>query len=103
MSLDGRADTLGFQGVTVTKSLIIVAALAAASCEQAAEDALGDIRMGVAEDAVKQYDMVKQHGTPVDKCVHAGFVAAAYLQAQDERKYEYWKAVERLHCADAGV
>ena len=57
----------------------------------------------VADDAVKEYEIAKRSGTKMDICVHAGFVAAAYLQAKDEDKYREWKATERVDCSAAGL
>ncbi|MBY8826125.1 hypothetical protein [Sphingomonas colocasiae] len=74
-----------------------------AGCDQLAQKQLSDIQKQVAEDAVKQYEIVRNSGTAVDKCVHAGLVAASYLQAQDESNYQHWKAIEAGNCAAAGV
>ena len=49
----------------------------------------------VAADAVKQYEIVKRSGSAMDAYVHAGIVAAAYLQAKDEANYQKWQAIER--------
>jgi len=38
-----------------------------------------------------------------DVCVHAGLVAAAYLQAKDEENYREWKATEKTDCVAAGL
>ena len=57
----------------------------------------------VAADAVKQYNIVSVQGDPMQKCVQAGFVSAAYLQAKNDVKYNSWKAIEAGECAVAGV
>ena len=44
----------------------------------------------VSEDAVQQYQMISRNGSAMDRCVHAGLVVAAYLQANDERNYQLW-------------
>jgi len=44
-----------------------------------------------------------KHLLLVPKCVHAGMVAAAYLQAKDQGSYARWKEVERQDCNAAGV
>lgn len=64
---------------------------------------LDDIKRKVATDAVAQYEMTKRGGSQVDRCVHAGLAAAAFLQAQDEASYRTWKATESAECAAAGV
>jgi hypothetical protein len=45
------------------------------------------IEHDVAVDALRQYEISKTGGDPVDVCVHAGLVSAAYLQAKDEIKF----------------
>lgn len=57
----------------------------------------------VAQDAVNQYRMAERNGNPIDVCVHAGFVAAAYSQANDESNYRKWKRIEESDCREAGV
>ncbi len=60
----------------------------------------GGVENKVANDAVKEYEITQRDGTKMDACVHAGLVAAAYLQAKDEDKYREWKATEKagLRC-----
>lgn len=79
--------------------LLLVALNAGCSGEQAVQD----IQQKVAADTVKQYAMVERHGTDTEKCVHAGIVAASFLQAQDEQNYERWKMKEKVDCAVAGL
>jgi len=67
------------------------------------EDRLRSIHYQVATDALNQYGMVARSGTPIDICVHAGLVAAAYLQANDEEKYRQWKTTENIDCTRANV
>lgn len=62
-----------------------------------------DIENQVAADAVAQYRIVERNGSAMDKCVQAGMVAAAFLQANDEGSYSTWKATERTECAAAGI
>ena len=71
--------------------------------EQQAEAGLDEIYATVAEDAVRQYRIAKANGGPMDACVQAGLVVAAFLQAQDEVAYSRWKKTERSDCAAAGV
>ena len=65
--------------------------------KQAAKD-LKQIQSQVAEDAKKQYYIALQQGDPVQVCVQAGLVAAAYLQANDEHNYQRWKDTEQKIC-----
>ena len=57
----------------------------------------------VAEDAVRQYEIAKRNGSAIDASVAAGFVAAAYLQAEDEANYKRWKGIEEQESARAGL
>lgn len=57
----------------------------------------------VAADAVNQYQIAKRQGDPMQICVQAGFVSAAYLQAKDEPNYQQWKSIESEDCRRAGV
>ncbi|GAB3416224.1 zinc ribbon domain-containing protein [Massilia agilis] len=70
--------------------------------QQAARD-LAKIEMQVANDAVKQYDIAKTSGSAMDRCVQAGMVSAAFLQAKDDANYKVWKQTESDDCAAAGV
>jgi hypothetical protein len=70
--------------------------------QQAAKE-MGNIEVQVANDSVKQYNIAKSSGSPIDKCVQAGMVAAAYLQAKDDANYRIWKQTENLDCTSAGV
>lgn len=62
-----------------------------------------EIHDQVAADAEAQYRLAAKHGNAIDKCVQAGLVAAAYLQAKNEDKYRHWKVIEDLSCINAGV
>lgn len=57
----------------------------------------------VAEDAVKQYEIAKRNGSPMDAYVQAGLVSAAYLQANDEENYKKWKQIESQEAKAAGL
>lgn len=63
----------------------------------------GGLSHGVANNFVEQYKIARQSGNPIDACVHAGIVAAAYLQAHDQTNYETWKRTERSDCSAAGL
>lgn len=56
------------------------------------------VRDKVATDAVREYGIAKRQGDPIQICVQAGMVAAAYLQAQDEKKYREWKQTQERDC-----
>ena len=57
----------------------------------------------VAKDAVARYHIVEVNGTAMEKCVQAGLVAAAYLQAKNAESYESWKGSESMWCALVGM
>lgn len=61
------------------------------------------IEAQVASDAVKQYQITKKSGTPIDICAHAGIVSAAFLQANDDENYATWKRIEAKDCDIARV
>jgi ribosomal protein L40E len=70
--------------------------------KQAAQD-MGKIQIQVARDMVDQYNIAKTSGTPIDVCVHAGMVSAAFLQAKDDYNYALWKRTESRDCDAAGM
>jgi hypothetical protein len=57
----------------------------------------------VATDAEARYGIAKRQGDPIQICVQAGFVSAAWLQAKNEAQYGAWKATEKADCARAGM
>lgn len=61
------------------------------------------IEQQVAMDAADQYAVVARFGSGTDRCVHAGLVAAAYVQAGNAAAYDRWKATERADCAAIGL
>ncbi|MEQ1908020.1 MAG: hypothetical protein ABMA15_04315 [Vicinamibacterales bacterium] len=71
--------------------------------ESQANRTMQDIQSKVAADAVAQYGIAQRNGSAMDVCVQAGFVTAAYLQAQDEANYQRWKQTEKADCAKAGI
>jgi hypothetical protein len=71
--------------------------------EQQAAKQMQTIENQVAADAVKQYEIAKNNGSPMDAYIHAGMVAVAYLQAKDEANYKKWKAIEKQEAKKAGM
>lgn len=57
----------------------------------------------VIDDFEKQYEIVSRSGSAMERCVQAGLVAGAYLQAKDEASYVKWKEKEKADCAAAGM
>lgn len=86
---------------------IVMACVCVSGCDRAVFDQqvqheMNRIEVQVAEDAVKQYEIAKRSGNAVDAAVHAGIVAAAYLQAKDETNYKKWKAIQEADESAAG-
>lgn len=67
------------------------------------EGDMGGIYRQVVADSINQYKITLESGNSIDICVHAGMVAASYLQAQDSINYAKWKQRERVDCDGAGV
>ncbi|KEO87814.1 hypothetical protein EH30_00090 [Erythrobacter sp. JL475] len=82
---------------------VLVIASGLSACEQLVDAQMDDIYDQVSGDAVKQYEIAKRQGDPIQICVQAGLVSAAYLQAQDEPNYQKWKAIQSADCATAGI
>lgn len=53
--------------------------------------------------ALAEYQIAWRSGDRVQSCVHAGIVAAAYLQAKDEANYNQWLSTEKKECRAARV
>ena len=58
----------------------------------------GGVEKKVANDAIEQYNVARRVGDKTQVCVHAGLVAAAFLQAKDENKYREWHEIEQRDC-----
>lgn len=72
--------------------------------DQAVQGRMDAAMQKVANDAVAQYELVKQNdGGVMQLCVQAGMVKAAMIQAQDAAGIRRWSATERADCARAGV
>lgn len=67
------------------------------------ENQMEGIYSQVANDAVKQYQITRAGNDPIDICVHAGLVAASYVQSKDQANYLRWKDIEKNDCARAGI
>jgi hypothetical protein len=92
---------------TYAAACLVLFCMCFAGCEKAidglAQREMAKIEKQVAQDVVKQYEIAKRGGDKMDKCVHAGLVAAAFLQAKDEANYSKWKAIEKSDCAAVGM
>jgi hypothetical protein len=70
--------------------------------QQAAKE-MAKVEQQVAADSVAQYEISKRNGNLIETCVHAGMVAAAYLQAKDEANHKRWLATQSEDCKKAGM
>lgn len=84
-------------------AFLLVFYLMSGATEAVANKSLDSIHNQVAEDAVAQYRIAERGNDPIQTCVQAGMVAAAYLQAKDEPNYNQWKDVEKKACTAAGI
>lgn len=65
---------------------------------KAAEAGMRDVNAQVTADYLAQYEIAARNGSATDRCVAAGMVVHAMLQAKDEPGYAHWKAVEAEQC-----
>ncbi len=71
--------------------------------ESHAEIEINKIEVQVAEDAIKQYEIAKRSGSDLDAYTQASYVAAAFLQANDEANYKKWKEIEKEEANKIGL
>ncbi|MGI1661399.1 hypothetical protein ACRDNQ_04075 [Palleronia sp. KMU-117] len=88
--------------LVVIITLITLVALAIPS-EDAVQESVNGLYETVATDFAAQYELTKQHGSPLDRCLAAQQVAAAYLQANSTAQYAEWKSIEGVECSRAGL
>lgn len=95
------------QAVSAIGSLVVLGALGwfffGGGWGNMTKSTLSGIQDQVAQDSVAQYNIAAAQGDQMQKCVQAGIVAAAYLQAQDTSNYKMWKGLEKADCLVAGV
>jgi hypothetical protein len=76
--------------VGLMRWMIVIGALAVASCDSAAEK------------AEQQYKIVaKSEVGDREKCATAGRVKAAWLQERNNTKYREWQTIEYVDCSKA--
>lgn len=76
---------------------------AVTSSQPTAQDPMQQVHDQVAQDSIDQFEIANRGEDRVDACVQAGMVAAAFLQAKNEERYNHWKKVEKDVCASAGI
>jgi hypothetical protein len=55
------------------------------------------------DEQVLQYNWAVKAGSQTDRCVQAGFVASAYIQAKDEPNVQAWNGIRSSECKAAGI
>lgn len=71
--------------------------------DAAANRTMDSVHQQVVNDSIAQYRIAERGKDPIQTCVQAGFVVAAYLQAKDEANYQRWTEVKKQACAAAGM
>lgn len=102
--LDTKADHVS--GGTILITVLVVAGgfwWVTGGFDKLVDKQMSDITAQVAQDSVNQYNIAKQQGDPIQICVQAGLVSAAYLQAEDQANYNKWKSIEAADCQRAGI
>jgi hypothetical protein len=69
----------------------------------ACKDSLLSAEEIVANNSIKEYQMAKNSGQPIEICVAAMSVVAAFLQAHDEINYKKWQNIKNQDCKSAGI
>lgn len=82
-------------------ALVVIFIIAVVTADP--EHVMRDIQDDVATDFIRQYEQASEHGSEIDRCVRAGLVAEAYLQADLEENYATWRQVQRQDCKAAGM
>jgi competence protein ComGC len=80
----------------------ILIALAIPS-EEEVQQSVNNLHLQTARDFEQQYQAVQRNGTRMDRCVRAGFVAEAYLQANDDTNFTKWQEIKAADCRAAGL
>lgn len=83
--------------------LVVIVIIAYAMYYSKPATTLQQVKSKVAEDMISQYRIAKNSGTAMDAYVRAGLVAEAYLQANDEADYSYWKGIQKQDGEIAGI
>ena len=85
------------------KIFILLSCLFLFSCDKLIEKEMNSIHRQVINDSIQQLNIAIKGGDPIDICVYAGLVSAAYLQAKDEEGYIKAKELENKACENAGI
>ena len=72
-------------------------------CDQAAQQEMDHISNQVAEDQIKQYEILKRSGSKMEIAMQASIIAQCYLGAKDEENFKKWKAIAKVDGKRAGM
>ena len=77
---------------------ILPACLALASCAPAMKAQMHMVNNLQIQDAMRKFEAAERSGDPLDMCVKAKLVAAAYEDAKEPLNARAWKAREQQAC-----
>lgn len=72
-------------------------------CSSAEQRESEELHQHVIEDALSQYEAIKNSPDKLEVCVYAGMVTEAYQQAKMQKEATEWKAIEDADCKKAGI
>jgi len=71
--------------------------LSGGAASSSTRDFMKEINQSVTKDFIRQYEIVKRSGNQIEASVHAGLVAAGFLQEGDEAGYRKWTQIQKDH------
>lgn len=80
------------------KPAIVLACVSLGACAPIAESQVAKVNNFRVQDAIGNYEAASRSGDPLDMCVKAKLVAAAYDEAREAVSAEAWRAREREAC-----
>jgi len=67
------------------------------------EQDMKNIAIQVALEEERKFKLVNENGSNMEMCIHAGTVAAAWLQTENSERYKQWKEIQKKMCKAAGL
>ena len=80
------------------KLAIVLASLSLCACAPIVEGQVAKVNNLRVQDAIRAYEAASRSGDPLDMCVKAKLVAAAYDEGRETVSAEAWRAREREAC-----
>lgn len=74
--------------------LILIYLLFTTGSSDTGQHQINETKNQVAQEAIKQYNIVKRNGSGIEASLHAGFVAEAFLQVGDKENYAKWTKIK---------